>query len=70
MKEHPLVVVIVVLIGDLLLPVDISLPQFFVHHLLDLQSLQTDVSLMEAHLGDASSTYLLINASSARPSSP
>lgn len=36
-KEHPLIVVVVVLVCDLLLSVCVSFPQFLVHHLLNLQ---------------------------------
>lgn len=35
-EQHPLVVMVVVLICDLLLPVGVSLPQLLVHHLLNL----------------------------------
>lgn len=36
-KEHSLVVMVVILVGDLLLAVSVSLPELLVHHLLDLQ---------------------------------
>lgn len=35
-KQHALVVMVVVLVGDLLLPVGVTFPQLLVHHLLDL----------------------------------
>lgn len=35
-EQHPLVVMVVVLICDLLLPVGVTLPQLLVHHLLNL----------------------------------
>lgn len=37
MKKHPLVVMVVVLIRNLLLPMGVTFPQLLVHHLLDLQ---------------------------------
>lgn len=36
-EEHPLVVMVVILVGDLLLPVCVPLPQLLIHHFLDLQ---------------------------------
>lgn len=36
-EEHALVVVVVILVGDLLLPVRVSLSQLLIHHLLNLQ---------------------------------
>lgn len=41
-EQHALVVMVVVLIGDLLLPVGVTLPQLLVHHLLDLQDTPPD----------------------------
>lgn len=37
MKQHPLVVMVVVLVCDLLLAMGVTFPQLLVHHLLDLQ---------------------------------
>ena len=37
MEEHPLVALVVVLLGDLLAPVGVALPQLHVADLLDLQ---------------------------------
>lgn len=39
MKQHPFVMVVVVLIGDLLLSVGVAFPQLLVHHLLDLRGM-------------------------------
>lgn len=36
-KEHSLVVMVVILVSDFLLSVCVSLPELLVHHLLDLQ---------------------------------
>lgn len=36
MKQHPLVVMVVVLVRDLLLSMGVTFPQLLVHHLLDL----------------------------------
>lgn len=36
MEQHPLVVMVVVLISDLLLPVSVTFPQLLVYHLLNL----------------------------------
>lgn len=36
MKQHPLIVMVVVLVGDLFLPVGVAFPQLLVYHLLDL----------------------------------
>ena len=38
MKEHALVVMVVILVCDFLLPVCVPLPQLLIHHLLNLQS--------------------------------
>lgn len=40
MEEHALVVMVVILVGDLFLPVGVALPQLLVHHLLDLKPQQ------------------------------
>ena len=40
-EEHALIVVVVVLVGDLFLPVGVALPQLLVHHLLDLWGPET-----------------------------
>ncbi len=37
MKQHSFIVVVVILVGDLFLPVCVSLSHFLIHHLLDLQ---------------------------------
>lgn len=36
-KEHPLVVVVVILVCDFLLPVCVALAQLLIHHFLNLQ---------------------------------
>lgn len=40
-KEHPLVVVVVILVCDFLLPVRVALPQLLIHHFLNLQRRNT-----------------------------
>lgn len=35
-KQHPLIVMVVVFVGDLFLPVGVAFPQLLVYHLLDL----------------------------------
>lgn len=46
MKQHPLVVVIVVFICDLLLPMGVTLPQLFVYHLLNLRCNKTQNKIL------------------------
>lgn len=42
MKEHALVVMIMVLISNFLLPVCVSFSQLLVHHFLNLQAKETE----------------------------